>query len=85
MFADLHHLAQFVSLDQGGHVAAVSFTGGTHPGETSIFFGAFDLFSSKAVPNLIDFGTFQALPTSIRPTCRRRGSPMTRCRTRLLA
>ena len=39
MFADIHHLHQFVSLDQGGSVAAVSFPGGTHPGATSIFFG----------------------------------------------
>ena len=39
MFADLHHLHQFISLDQGGSVGAVSFTGGTHPGATSIFFG----------------------------------------------
>ena len=42
MFADLHHLHQFVSLDQGGYVNAVSFTGGTVPGDTSIFFGDFD-------------------------------------------
>ena len=40
MFADLHHLHQFVSLDQGGSVSAVSFTGGTVPGATSIYFGA---------------------------------------------
>jgi hypothetical protein len=48
MFADLHHLHQFMSLDQGGHIAAVSITGGTIPGDTSIFFGK-SVFSGSAL------------------------------------
>ena len=30
MFADLHHLHQFISLDQGGSVTGASWVGGTH-------------------------------------------------------
>ena len=40
MFADLHHLHNFISLEQGGSVTAVSFPGGTHAGEADIYFGA---------------------------------------------
>jgi hypothetical protein len=39
MFADLHHLHQFVSLDQGGTVTAISSAGGTNAGEANIYFG----------------------------------------------
>ena len=39
MFADLHHLHQFISLDQGGSVTAESWAGGTHSGEANIYFG----------------------------------------------
>ena len=39
MFADLHHLHQFMSLDQGGSVTAVSYPGGTHDGVANIYFG----------------------------------------------
>ena len=40
MFADLHHLHQFVSLEQGGSVTATSWVGGTNAGEADIYFGA---------------------------------------------
>ena len=40
MFADLHHLHQFVSLEQGGAVTATSWGGGTNAGEADIYFGA---------------------------------------------
>uniref|UniRef100_A0A7S0QX56 Uncharacterized protein n=1 Tax=Cryptomonas curvata TaxID=233186 RepID=A0A7S0QX56_9CRYP len=40
MFADLHHLHQFVSLEQGGSVTAASWVGGTGAGEANIYFGA---------------------------------------------
>jgi hypothetical protein len=40
MFADLHHLHQFISLEQGGAVTAVSTAGGTGAGEADIYFGA---------------------------------------------
>ena len=40
MFADLHHLHQFVSLEQGGSVTATSWVGGTNAGEANIYFGA---------------------------------------------
>ena len=39
MFADLHHLHQFVSLEQGGSVTASSWAGGTGSGEANIYFG----------------------------------------------
>ena len=39
MFADLHHLHQFVSLEQGGSVTAASWVGGTGAGEANIYFG----------------------------------------------
>jgi hypothetical protein len=39
MFADLHHLHQFVSLEQGGSVSAASWVGGTGAGEANIYFG----------------------------------------------
>ena len=39
MFADLHHLHQFVSLEQGGSVTAASWAGGTGAGEANIYFG----------------------------------------------
>ena len=41
MFADLHHLHQFISLEQGGSVTAESWVGGTHAGEADVYFGAF--------------------------------------------
>ncbi len=40
MFADLHHLQQFVSLEQGGSVTATSWVGGTNAGAADIYFGA---------------------------------------------
>ena len=40
MFADIHHLHQFVSLEQGGSVTATSWVGGTNAGEANIYFGA---------------------------------------------
>ncbi len=40
MFADLHHLHQFISLEQGGAVTATSWVGGTNAGEADIYFGA---------------------------------------------
>ena len=39
MFADLHHLHQFVSLEHGGSVTASSWAGGTGAGEANIYFG----------------------------------------------
>ncbi len=39
MFADHHHLHQFVSLEQGGSVTAASWVGGTGAGEANIYFG----------------------------------------------
>ena len=40
MFADLHHLHQFISLEQGGSVSTVSTVSGTTAGEADIYFGA---------------------------------------------
>ena len=40
MFADLHHLHQFISLEQGGSVTTVSTVAGTTAGEADIYFGA---------------------------------------------
>ena len=39
MFADLHHLHQFVSLDQGGSVTGASWVGGTNATNANIYFG----------------------------------------------
>ena len=39
MFADLHHLHQFISLEQGGAVTATSWVGGTNAGDADIYFG----------------------------------------------
>ena len=39
MFADLHHLHQFISLEQGGSVTTVSNVAGTGAGEADIYFG----------------------------------------------
>jgi hypothetical protein len=47
MFADLHHLHQFISLEQGGSVTAASWVGGTGAGEADIYFG-------KAFLRLVD-------------------------------
>jgi hypothetical protein len=49
MFADLHHLHQFISLDQGGSVSAVSTVSGTTPGTSSIYFGGMISACSLAV------------------------------------
>ena len=46
MFADLHHLHQFISLDQGGSVTAASWVGGTDAGEANIYFGALHIDST---------------------------------------
>jgi hypothetical protein len=43
MFADLHHLHQFISLEQGGSVSTVSNVAGTGAGEADIYFGAWVL------------------------------------------
>ena len=40
MFADLHHLHNFISLEQGGSVSTVSNVAGTGAGEADIYFGA---------------------------------------------
>ena len=47
MFADLHHLHQFISLDQGGSVTAASWVGGTGAGEANIYFGALHIDSTN--------------------------------------
>jgi hypothetical protein len=39
MFADLHHLHHFISLEQGGSVTATSWVAGTNQGEADIYFG----------------------------------------------
>jgi hypothetical protein len=39
MFADLHHLHQFVSLDQGGSITGASWVGGTNATDADIYFG----------------------------------------------
>ena len=39
MFADLHHLHQFISLDQGGSVTGASWVGGTNATDANIYFG----------------------------------------------
>jgi hypothetical protein len=39
MFADLHHLHNFISLEQGGSVTATSWVAGTNAGEADIYFG----------------------------------------------
>ena len=39
MFADLHHLHQFMSLDQGGSVTGDSWVGGTNATDANIYFG----------------------------------------------
>jgi hypothetical protein len=41
MFADLHHLHQFISLEQGGSVTTVSNVAGTGAGEADIYFGVY--------------------------------------------
>jgi hypothetical protein len=38
MFADLHHLQQFISFEQGGSVSAASWVGGTGTGKADIYF-----------------------------------------------
>ena len=48
MFADLHHLHQFISLDQGGSVTGASWVGGTHATDANIYFGALHIDSSNA-------------------------------------
>jgi hypothetical protein len=45
MFADLHHLHQFISLEQGGSVTAASWVGGTGAGEADIYFGEIRFYS----------------------------------------
>ena len=40
MFADLHHLHHFMSLDQGGHITSISVPGGQiGEGPNDIYFG----------------------------------------------
>ena len=53
MFADLHHLHQFISLEQGGSVSTVSNVAGTGAGEADIYFG--ELLYSLVVDLLIMF------------------------------
>jgi hypothetical protein len=45
MFADLHHLHQFISLEQGGSVSTVSTVAGTTAGEADIYFGVLPVLS----------------------------------------
>ncbi len=47
MFADLHHLHQFISLEQGGSVTAASWVGGTGAGEADIYFGKYYFYFSS--------------------------------------
>ena len=49
MFADMHHLHQFISLDQGGSVTATSWVGGTNAGEANIYFGMIPCLSRYSV------------------------------------
>ncbi len=66
MFADLHHLHQFISLEQGGSVTTVSNVAGTGAGEADIYFGVYRTLSDALifpVPVLIALVVFQVLPT----------------------
>ena len=48
MFADLHHLHQFISLEQGGSVSTVSNVAGTGAGEADIYFGELHIIEIDA-------------------------------------
>ena len=50
MFADLHHLHQFISLDQGGSVTGASWVGGTNATDANIYFGKHE----TKVPNIFN-------------------------------
>jgi hypothetical protein len=50
MFADIHHLHQFMSLEQGGSVTAISTASGTAAGVSDTYFGELqEYFSSIAL------------------------------------
>jgi hypothetical protein len=83
MFADLHHLHHFISLEQGGSVTATSWVAGTNQGEADIYFGwkslsfRFD-FNNLSLLQLLTKYCAQVLSTSMLTTSPRIGSLMTR-------
>ena len=54
MFADLHHLHQFVSLDQGGSVTGDSWVGGTNATDANIYFGALHINNENVSEDWLD-------------------------------
>ena len=54
MFADLHHLHQFISLDQGGSVTGDSWVGGTHATDANIYFGALHINNENVAEDWLD-------------------------------
>jgi hypothetical protein len=83
MFADIHNLHHFISLEQGGSVTATSWVGGTNSGNADIYFGESELESEDSVCDLFVDSSFffQVLPISPTPTLLRAGSVTTKWTT----
>ena len=63
MFADLHHLHQFMSLDQGGAITGDSVTGGTAATNANIYFGALHIDNTNVKEDWLDDDQVSAMNT----------------------